>query len=80
MYIWFSVDKLGSVTAACPNPAVSKEVLKDILTWKASGLSDEDVIDKLRTRMVPTGYTYHYWKQGSGLSCLACMYIAIQLL
>ena len=38
------------------NPAVSKELLEEILSWKIEGASNIDVITRLRQRTLPRGY------------------------
>lgn len=52
----------GSVAAEVPNPAVTPELLKEILEWKRHGATINDVITRLRQRTVPTGYTIHMWQ------------------
>lgn len=52
------------VTAINPNPAVSTELLIEISGWMQSGATIEDVIDRLRTRTVPNGYSYRTWIPG----------------
>ena len=54
----------GTVTAIHPDPAVPKEMLGEIAGWKRSGLTDDDVIDRLRVRTVPAGYPIHPWSPG----------------
>ena len=50
--------------AEVPNPAVSSDLLKEILNWKQQGLMMKDIITRLRLRTVPPGYTVHNWHQG----------------
>lgn len=39
--------------------------LNEIWGWRMNlHLTMEDVVDRLRGRTVPNGYTYHNWKQG----------------
>lgn len=46
------------------NPAVGTEVLKEIAMWKEEGCKMEDVIARLRARIVPEGYEPHPWIKG----------------
>ena len=48
----------------CPNPAVPECVLQDVLKWKRSGVSTDDVIDRLRAQTVPVGSPVHPWAHG----------------
>lgn len=52
-----------------PNPAVSNEVLKEIVQWKHEGLSLDGIIDRLRPRTVPSGYSYHTLIEGVYIFC-----------
>ena len=56
----------GSILALTQNPAVPLSTLQDIQNWKRTGVSDEDVVDRLRARTVPAGYPYHKWTQDAG--------------
>ena len=47
-----------------PNPAVSSSLLQEIWNWKQKGVSMTDIVSRLRTRTVPSGYPYHTWKPG----------------
>ena len=58
----------GSIHAVTQNPAVPISTLQDILNWKRTGLSEEDVVDRLRPRTVPAGYPCHKWTQDAGKS------------
>ena len=64
----------GSVSAQLPNPAVTEEVLKRILQWKTSGLSDDDIIKNLRKETVPPGHIIHTWTPGTfcEFACSTC--------
>jgi hypothetical protein len=46
------------------NPAVPNSVLSEILSWRAEGATDMDIIIRLRQRTVPSGYTPLPWTQG----------------
>ena len=45
---------------------ISRNTLQDILNRKRTGLTEEDVVDRLRSR------TYHKWTQDAGKSNNAC--------
>ena len=49
----------GSVVAATPNPAVSTELLLEIMDWQCEGATVNDVCARLRQRTVPPGYSFH---------------------
>lgn len=53
--------KDGCVQALRYNPAISTETLMAILQWKRLGIDDEDVIERLRLKTVPSGYTPSVW-------------------
>ena len=55
----------GHVVAELPNPAVSEELLKEIMQWMEHGASFGDVISRLRLQTVPISYTVHTWQQGN---------------
>lgn len=57
----------GDVCAEKPNPAVSNTILKEIYQLRECNISMDNIIDRLRTRTVPSGYTYHTWKKGVNL-------------
>ena len=52
------------IVSQVPNPAISNEVLKEIVQWKHEGLSLDGIIDRLRPRTVPSGYSYHTLIEG----------------
>lgn len=56
-----SETKDGQVQAVKNNPAVPTEVLAEIFEWKQSGVDDNDIIQRLRLKTVPTGYTPCPW-------------------
>ena len=43
------------------NPAVDSDLLCEILSWNKEGISVDDVIERLRVQIVPSGYTPHTW-------------------
>ena len=51
-----AVNPDGSITAEVPNPAVSPELLKEILLLKVEHCTDSDIITHLRPKTVPEGY------------------------
>ena len=55
----------GSIVGLQPAPCVSTALLCEIHSWRESGASEDDVIDRLRTRCVPSGYTPHVWNSGT---------------
>ena len=54
------------MTAHVVNPAMSNDLLAEILTWKNEGASIDDVITRLRVRTVPSEYVHaiHNWING----------------
>lgn len=64
MYKYFVVSPDGNIVAKLPNPSVSPDLLKEIYLWKKSGASNDDVLDRLRLRCVPTGYIPKPWNPG----------------
>ena len=59
-----TVNSDGTITVKVHNPAVSVDLLKEILCWKAERCTDKDVIARLRQRTVPSGYQYTTWYPG----------------
>ena len=59
----------GSITAEIPNPAVSPELLGEILLLKAEHCTDEDIITHLRPKTAPEGYEYSTWMPGIYMTC-----------
>ena len=54
----------GKIVAELSNPAVEEDLLKEIWLMKVIGIPWEDIIQRLRTRTVPAGYTYCTWQKG----------------
>ncbi|XP_064390678.1 uncharacterized protein LOC135338466 [Halichondria panicea] len=54
----------GSIQAVRKNPAVSASLLKEIHSWKRSGASLDDIVDRLRSRCVPPEYVPKPWMPG----------------
>ena len=73
-FIFVTAYADGLVIAEVPNPAVSVDILKDILLWKADGATFDDIIVRLRQRTVPSGYTYHTRVQGTCTCTCTCIY------
>lgn len=63
-----TVDADGCISAECPDPAISQTILKEVWEWKRSGVNTDDIVDRLRTRTVPSGYPIHPWILGQ-LNC-----------
>ncbi len=59
----------GSIQAVRKNPAVSASLLKEIHSWKRSGASLDDIVDRLRSRCVPPEYVPKPWMPGNQLYC-----------
>lgn len=55
----------GSVIAVLQNPAVSEDLLKEILHWTKQGATATDIITQLRLRTAPSGYPIHIWHKGA---------------
>ena len=64
MYKYFLVTIDGNVVAEVQNPAVSKDLLKEVSHWRDHGVEWKDVISRLRVRTVPSGYTHSPWRPG----------------
>lgn len=65
---FFTVHPDGAIIADVNNPAVSTDLLKEILHWKVENCGDKDIITRLRQRTVPSGYQYTTWSPGTKLS------------
>ena len=55
----------GNITAVLSNPAVTVGLLSEIKSWYAEGATVNDVVERLRLRTVPCGYTIHSWTEGA---------------
>ena len=73
MFYWCKLDKNiyhstvhpdGTVTAEHHNPAIPLAMLMEIVEWKESGATMDDVVNRQRLRTVPPGYTPHPWTSG----------------
>ena len=53
-----------SVKAEIFNPAIGEELLREILLRQLEGCSISDIVNCLRKRTVPNGYSYHTWREG----------------
>lgn len=58
------VSPNGSIVAELENPAVSRELLQEILSWKIASATPADIIDRLRKRCVPAGFSPKPWIAG----------------
>ena len=54
----------GTIVAKESDSVVPEDVLKEIWRWKTDGLTDDDVISRLRCRTVPSGYSFCPWMKG----------------
>jgi len=54
----------GVIHTKKPNPVVSQDMLRFILTLQAIGESLSTIIDLLRLKTVPPGYTPYTWVEG----------------
>jgi len=54
----------GKIVAVHSCPSVTSTLLCEIYRWRESGASEDDVIERLRTRCVPSGYTTLLWSSG----------------
>ena len=57
--------KDGNITAVLSNPAVTLDLLSEIKSWHEEGATVNDVVERLRLRTVPHGYTIHSWIEGA---------------
>ena len=67
----------GSISSLHPTPCVSPDLLGQIHSWRKSGATKDDVLDRLRMKCVPTGYTPHPWS--SGMCVIALNFITDKL-
>ena len=51
------------MVAEVQNPAVSKDLLKEVSHWRDHGFEWKDVISR-RVQAVPSGYTHSPWRPG----------------
>ena len=51
----------GTLIPVKSNPAVPVEMLKKVHNLLKSGISIEDIVDRLRTETFPMGYPCHPW-------------------
>ncbi len=66
----------GSIQALRKNPVVSASLLKEIHSWKRSGASFDDIVDRLRLRCVPPEYVPKLWMPGNQLYCAMFVYFS----
>ena len=59
-YLHFEPPALSDGSIPCVTPSL----LDEIASWKNAGASLKDVVDRLRVRCVPSGYTPMPWSQG----------------
>lgn len=46
------------------NPAISSQLLHEIYYWKEEGCTMEDIMIRLRKRVVPSGSDMYQWNEG----------------
>ena len=56
----------GKCVAEIANPAVAESLLEEIWCMRSHDVSWKDIIQRLRTSTVPSGYTFSTWKPGLG--------------
>jgi len=54
----------GKLVAEVANPAVSESLLEEIWYLRSCDMSWKDIIQRLRVRTVPSGYTFCTWHAG----------------
>ncbi len=60
------LGECGAIKAAKINPAISEDLLREILLWKEEGgCSMDDIVVRLRQRTVPSGFEIHTWFKGN---------------
>ena len=55
------------------NPSISSVLLDEMNSWYTQGATVDDVIERLRLRTVPPGYTIHSWVESVVL--FLCQYV-----
>lgn len=63
--------------ALLPTPFVSNDLLREIQCWKNTGATNDDILDRLRLRCVPTGYSPKPWSQGMLRYAYSYLYLTI---
>ena len=71
------VDVHSSIFADVPNPAVSSSLLWEVHEWKENGISEQDILSRLRCRTVPPGHVYTTWKPGMYYAHVHCIVIHV---
>jgi len=64
MYIHVG-DANEQLTARVPNSAVHADLLKQVHGWLESGVTNDNVVDRLRLKTVPADSTFHIWVEGT---------------
>ncbi len=54
-----------TIVATEPSSCVDASLLKEIHTWEKSGANFTDIVERLRHRCVPQGYTPTPWSSGT---------------
>ena len=55
----------GTITTEGNSYIVPQQVLHDIRNRMRQGINMKDVVNRLHTRTVPSGYQYHTWITGT---------------
>jgi len=63
----FYAELNGKTIAETPNSVVPQGLLEEIWCLRSHDISWDDVIQRLRLRTVPSGYTYCTWHAGKSL-------------
>jgi len=71
---FFSVELSdGTIQAELDTGCIPQSVLREIWSMRRQGISFEDIVERLRPRTVPSGYTYHNWTPGMFLCACTCI-------
>lgn len=63
-YVFHLGDASGAIVAEIVNPAISSQLLHEIYYWKEEGCTMEDIMIRLRKRVVPSGSDMYQWNEG----------------
>ena len=54
----------GTIQAELDTGCIPQSVLQEIWLLRRQEIDFKDIVERLRPRTVPTGYTYHNWTPG----------------
>lgn len=57
------------------NSVIPPEILMEVLQWKQSGIDDKDMVERLRLRTVPSGYTPCSWSGKLSFTCMLSLFM-----